>query len=46
MKGSPTYDAEWQPSPDCIDKDGTLTDVFLQYIKKKKIIPHLDVEDG
>ncbi len=46
MKGSPTYDAEWQPSRDFIDKDGTITDVFLEYIKKKNILPHLYVEAG
>ncbi len=44
MKGSPTHDAEWQPSRNFIDKDGTHTDVLLEYIKKKKILPHLYAE--
>ncbi len=46
MKVSPTHDADWQPSRDFIDKDGTLRDVSLEYIKNKKILPYLYVEDG
>jgi len=39
MKGSPEYDAEWQPSMDFIDPDGTLNDKFLSYIKFNNIMP-------
>ena len=41
MKGSPTHDAEWQPARDFIDKDGTMTEPFLEYIKEHGILGHL-----
>jgi len=41
MKGTPTHEAEWQPTRDFIDKDGTLTTAFLEYIKEKNLLPHL-----
>ena len=37
-KGSPEYDAEWQPSRDFIDDDGTMNDKFLSYIKAQNIL--------
>ena len=30
MKGEPQHDAKWQPSSDFVDKDGTVTDVWLE----------------
>ncbi len=41
MKGDPTHDAEWQPTKDFVDKDGTMNDVFLDYIKKNEILNNL-----
>ena len=41
MKGAPTHDAEWQPSRDFIDKDGTINETFLEYIKSQELLPHL-----
>ena len=38
MKGSPTHDAEWQPTRDFVDKDGTINDKFLEYIKSQGIL--------
>ncbi len=40
MKRSPTHDAELEPRRNIIETDGTLTDVFLEYIKKKMKLPH------
>ena len=39
MKGSPTHDASWQPTRDFIDRDGTKTGIWLEYIRKKNILP-------
>ena len=38
MKGDPTHDAEWQPSKDFVDNDGTVNEKFLDYIKAHKIL--------
>ncbi len=46
VKGSPTHNAEWQPRRHVIDKDGTITSVFREYIKKSKKLSHLYEEDG
>ena len=39
MKGSPIHDAEWQPTSDFVDRDGTVTDVCQKYIKETGILP-------
>lgn len=39
MKGAPTHEAEWQPTRDFVDKDGTVTDAWHQYIVEKNILP-------
>ena len=39
MKGAPTHDAEWQPSRDFVDKDGTVTEVWQKYIREHDILP-------
>ena len=39
MKGEPHHDAKWQPTSDFVDKDGTVTDVWLEYIRKHDILP-------
>ena len=41
MKGSPTHDAEWQPTRDFVDKDGTINDKFYKYIKCQGILQEL-----
>ena len=41
MKGSPTHEAEWQPTKDFVDKDGTMNDKFYEYIKKNGILKNL-----
>ena len=41
MKGSPQHEAEWQPTRDFIDLDGTLTEAFHSYIVKQNILTHL-----
>ena len=41
MKGDPTHDAEWQPTRDFIDKDNTINETFLDYIKSQDILSHL-----
>lgn len=38
MKGDPTHEAEWQPMRDFIDKDGTMNENFLSYIKGQGIL--------
>ena len=34
MKGTPTHEAQWQPTGDFVDKDKTMTKAFYDYIKK------------
>ena len=41
MKGDPRHDAEWQPTRDFIDDDGTITAKFHTYIVKHGLLPHL-----
>ena len=38
MKGDPTHDAEWQPTKDFVEKNGTMNEVFLDYIKKNDLL--------
>lgn len=37
-QGSLEYDAEWQPTRDFVDTDGTMNDQFISYIKPKNIM--------
>ena len=39
MKNALHHDATWQPSRDFVDKDGTVTDVWLDYIREHNILP-------
>ena len=41
MKGCPTHEAEWQPTKDFVDKDGTMNEKFYEYIKKNGILKNL-----
>ena len=38
MKGDPTHDAEWQPTRDFVDPDGTMNEKFYEYIKNNGIL--------
>lgn len=39
MKGDPSHDVTWQPSRDFVDRDGTVTAVWHEYIYKHVILP-------
>lgn len=39
IKGAPDHDATWQPKSDFVDIDGTITDVWVDYIKRIGILP-------
>ena len=41
MKGDPTHDAEWQPTSEFFDLNGTMNENFYEYIKKHSILEHL-----
>ena len=41
MKGAPDHDAEWQPTRDFVDEDGTINDTCLNCIQENKILPQL-----
>ena len=41
MKGAPQHEAEWQPTKDFIDRDGTITKAFHDYIVKHNLLQHL-----
>lgn len=41
MKGTPQHEAEWQPTRDFVDEDGTLTAAFREYIVEHGLLPHL-----
>ena len=41
MQGDPSHDAEWQPTQDFIDSDGTMNDKFYEYIKRNRILENL-----
>lgn len=41
MENSATHEAEWQPTRDFVDSDGTLTKAFRTYIVSKNLLPHL-----
>ena len=38
MKGEPTQDAEWQPTKDFVDPDGSMNEKLYEYIKKNGIL--------
>lgn len=38
-KGLPTHDAVWKPTKDFADRDGTVTDVWHDYIWKRGFLP-------
>jgi len=39
MIGDPTNDATWQPTKDFLDKDGTVTKIWQEYIRKHHLLP-------
>lgn len=39
LKGYPQHEAEWQPTRDFVDADGTVTDAFRTYIKEHGLMP-------
>lgn len=39
--GAALHEAEWQPTRDFIDEDGTMTQAFYDYITKHNLLPHL-----
>ncbi len=39
MKGEPDHDATWQPTRDFVDNDGTVTEVWHDYIVENNILP-------
>lgn len=41
MQGDPNYDAEWQPTKDFVDSDGTMNETFYECIKKNGILQNL-----
>lgn len=41
MENSATHDAQWQPTRDFVDSDGTLTKAFHTYIVQNNPLPHL-----
>lgn len=36
-----THDAEWQPTRDFVDEDGTLTAAFKEYIELNGLLPNM-----
>ena len=45
LEGAPRHEACWQPTRDFVDNDGTLTEVFFEYIKKHNILSQLWKEE-
>ena len=41
LKGKPCHEAVWQPTRDFVDRDGTLTQPFYEYIKRNDLFPEL-----
>ena len=41
MKGAPQHEAQWQPTRDFVDADGTLTAAFRDYIVEHNLLVHL-----
>lgn len=41
LKGAPEHEAEWQPTRDFVDGDGTLTEAFRTYIVHHGLLKHL-----
>ena len=38
MRGAPTHDAVWLPTRDFVDADGTVTDVWQNYLRENGIL--------
>lgn len=41
LKGTSNHDADWQPTRDFMDSNGSMTVAFLDYIKEHGPLPHL-----
>lgn len=41
MENSRMHDAEWHPTRDFIDTDGTITKALQEYIARQNLLPHL-----
>lgn len=41
LQGAPRHEAVWQPTRDFVDRDGTLTNKFYDYIKRHDLLPGL-----
>lgn len=39
--GAPIHEAEWQPTRDFVDNDGTINEAFHKYITENNLLPHL-----
>jgi hypothetical protein len=39
MKGDPSHDVTWQPTKDFVDRDGTVTKVWQEYIRRHNLLP-------
>lgn len=39
--GAPLHEAEWKPTNDFLDSDGTMTKAFHNYIVQNNLLPHL-----
>lgn len=46
MRGAPQHEAEWQPTRDFVDADGTLTAALKTYIVANRLLPHLHGSDS
>lgn len=38
LKGTPRHEAVWQPTRDFVDRDGTLTQPFYEYIRRNDLL--------
>lgn len=41
LEGAPRHEAEWQPTRDFVDRDGTLTAAFHNYVRTHGLLTHL-----
>lgn len=39
--GAPLHEAEWQPTRDFLDEDGTITKALHHYLCEHNLLPHL-----
>lgn len=39
MRGTRTYHAEWKPTSNFVDSDGTVTEIWHNYITEKRNSP-------